>query len=171
MRTRTKLLAGAAWFAASLAVNNFTSMVLGLPILYTAPVTEEVLRLGISEKLAPRAIPVQAAVIGAVGGGLELIWKILTMPAATVDPVYFLSFVTSLPIHVALSMAYYARRSVITNIVLHAVFNATLYGLGSHLFTKVSPSVYSASMVGFALVLCAVTILVTDRTSLQSKET
>lgn len=42
MKTRTMILAGAAWIAASVATNNFTSIILGLPVLFTAPVTEEV---------------------------------------------------------------------------------------------------------------------------------
>lgn len=114
--------------------------------------------------------------IGAVGGLLELIWKVLTMPmseAAAMHPAYFFSFVTSLPIHIALSIAFYShgRRAVLKNIGLHALFNATLYGLGSYLIAKASPQVYSALMVGVALALCAVILMATDRASLQPKET
>jgi hypothetical protein len=175
MKKRTMLLSGAAWAVLGITINTVTALWLGLPTLFTAPVTEEVVRAGVAATLAPRATRAQAAAIGAIGGTLELIWKVLASPmdsAAVSEPAYFLSFAVSLPIHIALSTTYYAfeRHRLLKNIGLHLLFNLTLYGLASNIIGKVSPYVYSATTVGLALALCAV-ILAVSGTFRKSRET
>jgi hypothetical protein len=166
---RQALVTAVVMVALSYVFDNIASFFFrGSSLLFVivGPVIEETVRYYATSRFCWTASVSKAALIGLLIGLMEVATK--TFEAALFWPVPFQAFPTlmfasvSLPIHLALSLAFYAiwYGRWYKLVLLHVLINGTGYGIAVSLHSRATMLEYTAMAGGAITVLCTITSLV-----------
>jgi hypothetical protein len=127
-----------------------------------APVVEETIRYGIALNMLWVTTPGTAAAIGAAWGFLEVAAKMIESNAHVGLDVRTLlnvaGFSPSIPIHIALSLAFYSygRGRWWRNVLLHSALNLTLLAVAGVMWKRLDVPAYAAALVAASTAICGV---------------